>query len=163
MSAALPFSITRSTDVIRGGSVTTTAQEVQGLLHLGEHELRVQWRLSTTVSEVGPQIRSDTTVDGVRELAIPLEAIAGATVRRAGMWWSRHVKLVLTAADLMAFEPLCGPSGLGLDHPAELTLRLRRGDELAAEEFAGELALALAERDSGRRAISAPSAARIPR
>ena len=42
------------------------------------------------------------------------------------------------------FEGLAGKDGLSLDHPAELVLRLRRSDRLAAEEFGAELALAVA-------------------
>jgi hypothetical protein len=54
--------------------------------------------------------------------------------------------LVLRAADLGAFEEVTGAGGLALAHPSELVLRLRRADHLTAEEFAAELALALAER-----------------
>jgi hypothetical protein len=53
--------------------------------------------------------------------------------------------MVLTATNLTAFEEVAGHSGLQLDHPAELVLRLRRSDRLAAEEFSAELALAIAE------------------
>ena len=54
--------------------------------------------------------------------------------------------LVLTAADLRAFEEVAGAAGLSLDHPAELALRLRGADLELGREFAGELELALAER-----------------
>jgi hypothetical protein len=51
----------------------------------------------------------------------------------------------VTAADLRAFEPVVGKGGLRLDHPAELVLRLRLRDRIAAQEFAADLELALAE------------------
>jgi hypothetical protein len=54
---------------------------------------------------------------------------------------------VLTAADLRAFEEVAGAAGLSLDHPADLQLRLRRSDRALGVEFAGELELAIAERE----------------
>jgi hypothetical protein len=84
-------------------------------------------------------------MEGVREIVIPLGAVAGATVRRRWVgWWPRTV-LVLSAADLRAFDRVAGRDGLRLDHPAELILGLRPADRLLADEFSAELALALAE------------------
>jgi hypothetical protein len=60
--------------------------------------------------------------------------------------WLRGPRLVLSAADLGAFEVVAGPDGLKIDHPAQLTVRMRRRDRLIGEEFCAELALALAER-----------------
>ena len=56
---------------------------------------------------------------------------------------------MLRASDLRAFEEVAGEGGLRLDHPAELLLDLRRADLLPAEEFAAEVALAVAERALG--------------
>jgi hypothetical protein len=66
-------------------------------------------------------------------------------VRRPRWLLGFGARLVLQAADLRAFDVLAGPEGLKLDHPAELVLRLRRKDLLTAEEFAAELALAVAQ------------------
>ena len=76
---------------------------------------------------------------------VPIQAVAGAAVRRP--WWlfGTGLRLVLTAADIRAFDVLAGEGGLKLSHPAELVLRLRRRDALAAEEFTADLALAVAE------------------
>ncbi len=79
-------------------------------------------------------------------MVVPLSALAGGS-RRTSFWGRlRSPRFVLTAADLRAFEDVAGEDGLRLDHPAELVVRIRRSDALAAEEFAAELALALAER-----------------
>ena len=80
------------------------------------------------------------------EVVVPLAAVAGAAVR--WRWsWPPGFYLILTAADLRAFEGVAGAAGLALDHPAELALRLRGADRALAAEFATELELALAERD----------------
>lgn len=144
--AALPFTIRRSEDVIARGRVTSTTETVHGLLRLDEEHLFIQWRILRQTDQVGDEIRSDQKLGDVKEVAIPLTGVAGAAVRRRwiGMW--RRPVLVLTAADLRAFETVTGPGGLRLDHPAELVLRLRARDRLAAEEFAADLAVALAER-----------------
>ena len=56
------------------------------------------------------------------------------------------LSLHLTAWDLRGFEPVAGPSGLQLTHPAELVVRVATRDVDAAREFVSELELALAER-----------------
>lgn len=143
-SAALPFILKRSHDVI-GVSITSTHETVHGLLRLDGDRVHVQWRVARETDHVGWQIRTDHEVEPVREAVIPLGAIAGAAVRWS--WrWPPGPCIVLTAADLRAFEEVAGAAGLSLDHPAELTLRLRRADRALGNEFAGELELALAGR-----------------
>ncbi len=105
----------------------------------------MQWRVARSTSHVGMEIRTDNEVGPVREVVIPLRAVAGAAVR--WNWrWPPGLCLVLTAADLRAFEEVAGAAGLSLEHPAELLLRLRRSDRALGVEFAGELELAIAER-----------------
>ena len=143
-SAALPFILKRSDDVI-GVEITSTRETVHGLLRLDGDRVYVQWRVARSTERVGWQIRTDREVEPVREAVIPLSAIAGATVR--WQWrWPPGPYLVLTAADLRAFEEVAGAAGLSLSHPAELALRLRGADRALGNEFAGELELALAER-----------------
>jgi hypothetical protein len=143
-SAALPFILRRSNDVI-GVEITSTRETVHGLLRLDGDRVYVQWRVARSTEHVGWQIRTDREVEPVREAVIPLSAIAGATVR--WQWrWPPGPYLVLTAADLRAFEEVAGAAGLSLNHPAELALRLRGADRALGNEFAGELELALAER-----------------
>lgn len=144
-SAALPFLLERGTQVFTASGMTTTSETVHGLLRLEPHQLTIQWRLGRKTQHLDSGMRTDEEVEPVREITVPLQDVAGAVVRRR--WWDRVVgpHLVLTAADLSAFEELAGESGLRLDHPAELLLRLRRSDRLAGEEFGAELALAIAE------------------
>jgi len=143
--AALPFSLRRSRDVLGAGEITTTTERVHGLLRLDGNRLVIQWRLTRKTETLGKEIRTDEEMEPVQEVAVPLGAVAGATVRRP--WWlfGAGLRLVLTAADLQAFDIVAGEGGLKLSHPAELVLRLRRRDALAAEEFTAELALAVAE------------------
>ena len=143
-SAAVPFLLQRTHQVV-GLSITTTREIVHGLLRLDGDRLHVQWRADKSTEHVGMEIRSDKEVGPVREVVIPLSAIAGANVRWS--WrWPPGPYLVLTAADLRAFEEVAGTAGLNLDHPAELVLRLRRSDRALGVDFAGDLELALAER-----------------
>jgi hypothetical protein len=155
-SAALPFVLHRSHDEIGKGEITSTQETVHGLLRLDGDRVHVQWRVARETDRVGKQIRTDREVDPVREVVLPLGAIAGAAVRwRWG--WPPGPYLVLTAADLRAFEDVAGAAGLSLDHPAELALRLRRADRDLATEFAGDLELAVAER-----ALAAAEAKQLP-
>ena len=144
--AAVPFHLKRSQDTYSGRAYTSTTETVHGLLRLEGDELAIQWRLSRRTDHVGgASYHTEEELESVREIILPLAAVAGATVRRP--WWGLGTaRLALRAADLRAFEGVTGEGGLKLAHPAELVFRLRREDVLAAEEFAAELALALAER-----------------
>ena len=144
-NAALPFTLKRSDDVFSGGGMTSTTETVHGLRLLTEDRLVIQWRRARKTDHIGSEIRSEEEVEAVREVVISLSGLAGAAVRR--QWWHALTgpTLVLTASDLRAFEEVAGSGGLALRHPAELVLRLRRSHVLAAEEFAAELELAVAE------------------
>jgi hypothetical protein len=145
-SAALPFVLRRSSDVVGGLEITSTRETIHGLLRLDGDQLHIQWRVARSTDHVGMQIRTDKQVEPVREVVLPLSAVAGAAVR--WRWrWPPGLYLVLTAADLRAFEEVAGVAGLSLDHPAELELKLRGEDRAAGNEFVGELELALAERE----------------
>ena len=125
--------------------ITYMKETVHGLLRVDGEQLIIQWRIARSTDRVGKVIRTDKEVEPVREVTLPLAALAGARVR--WRWaWPPGPRLVLTAADLRAFEEIVGAAGLRLDHPAELAVRVRRADRLAAREFAGDLELALAER-----------------
>ncbi len=154
---ALPFTLKRSQDVFCGDSVTSTTEKVHGLLRLDREALVIQWRVARTTEVLGSEIRSDEEVDEVKGVTVPLERVSGATVRGGWRWWITGPRIVLTASDLQAFEGVAGEQGLRLSHPAELVLTIRRKDRLAAEEFAAELALSLAEmaleEGSGRRSL----------
>jgi hypothetical protein len=123
--------------------MTTTRETVHGLLRLENQRLTIQWRVGRKTEHLGSEMRTDKEVEPVKEIVVPLRRVAGAAIRRR--WWEWGPRLIMTAADLSAFEGLAGTDGLSLDHPAELVLRLRRSDGLAGEEFSAELALAIAE------------------
>jgi hypothetical protein len=149
-SASLPFTLKRSRDVLGAASMTTTTETVHGLLLLDGERLVIQWRLGRKTQHLGEEIRTDEEFEAVRQVVIPLDSIAGASVRRR--WWQiwSGSRLILTATDLQAFEEVTGEGGLRLAHPAELVLRLRRSDHLAGEEFSAEVVLAVAELAAGR-------------
>ena len=155
-SAAVPFLLKRADDVMTDVAWTSTSETVHGLLRLDGDRLILQWRVARETEHWGfTEMRSDKGVDPVREIVVPVRAVAGAFVRRRWRDWLTGPRLVLSAADLRTFEEFTGEGGLRLDHPAELVLRLRRSDRLAGEEFSAELALAVAEasvRATGERA-----------
>jgi hypothetical protein len=147
-AAALPFVLRREHGVISGREITSTRDEIHGLLRLDGARLAVQWSASRQTSRVGREIRTDRELAPVREVVLPLGAVAGAQLRWEWRRWPPRRVLVLTAADLRAFQSLAGETdgpGLVLEHPAELTVELRRSDRAAAREFVAELELALAE------------------
>jgi hypothetical protein len=146
VTVALPFVLRRSDDVITDAGITSTSESVHGLVRLDGEQLVVQWRAARAVERVGREIRTDRDVDPVREAAVPLAGVAGAAVRWRWRAWPPGPVLVLTAADLRAFEALVGAAGLRSEHPAQLVLPLRRADLGAARAFAAELEMAVADR-----------------
>jgi hypothetical protein len=144
--AALPFMLDRTQDEINGNEITSTREKVHGLLRLDGDQLRIQWRVARSTDRFGVRgIRTDRELEPVREVALPIRAIAGARVRWRWWEWPVGPRLLLVGADLRAFEQIAGATGLRLEHPAELALRVRHNDRLAAREFAGELALVVAD------------------
>src|SRR5215813_6116130 len=107
-AAAFPFVLRREHGVVSGREITSTRDEIHGLLRLDGERLVVQWSASRETSRVGREIRTDRELAPVREVVLPLDAIAGAQIRWEWRRWPpRHV-LVLTAADLRAFQSLIG-------------------------------------------------------
>lgn len=161
---ALAFTVEHGTDVMDGTGVTSTVERVHGLLRIEGHRLIVQWRIRTTTDVMGDRITSEERVDDVREAEVPLEALASAVVRHPWPRWLRKPWLEITAADLRVFESLVGAGGIGRIHPAQLRLTLERADRWAAEEFVGDLLIAMAEGDAlppgGPTAALPPSAPR---
>lgn len=145
-TAAVPFVIKRSKDEFAASSMTSTTETIHGLLRLDGDRVLIQWRLARKTEELGSaSIRTDEEMEPVKEVVVPLNAVAGAFVRRP--WWEfwRKPQLVMTAADLRAFDELVGEEGLRLKHPAKMAVGVRRGDVVLAEEFSAELTLAVAE------------------
>lgn len=143
--AALPFTIKRRKDVV-GLQVISTRETVHGLLRMQADHLYIQWRTFRTIDKVGMTIEQDREIEDVRELVLPLSALANAEVRWSWVRWPPGHYLILTGADLMAFEQLASKGGLQLEHPAEFAIRLKRPWLMAAREFASEVRLAFADR-----------------
>lgn len=142
---AVPFTLRRSSDLWDAGSYTTKTETAHGLLRLEPKRLVIQWRLAVRTEQLGQAswTRKDV-IEPVRETAVPLADVSGAGVSRGRWSFLRGPRLVVTAADLVTFDEIAGGHGLKLKHPAKLVLRIKRADRLLAEEFAAELALALA-------------------
>ena len=154
---SLPFVLKRSKDAMTSTSISTTKETAHGLLRLEGDKLVIQWRLARTTERFTlDAMSSDEEFEEVKEIVVPLSGVAGAVVRRR--WWEffRAPRIVLRASDLQAFEALAGENGLRLAHPAEIVLPVRRRDRLAAEEFAAELELKVAQH--GLASGSAPPA-----
>ncbi len=144
-TAALPFTLKRSKDEFAAASFTSTTETVHGLLRLDGDRLFIQWRLARHTEHIGAEFRTDEELEAVREVVIPMEVVAKAFVRHRWWEWWRGPQLVLTAADLQAFDEVVGEEGLRLSHPAEMVVGLRWADRMLAEEFTAELTLAVAE------------------
>ena len=121
--------------------LTSTRETIDGLLRLDGDELLIQWRLRVTTEHLA---ETDEELGDVTSVVLPLDRIAGVEVRHR--WWELWLgpRLVLTATDMLAFEQIADEAGFHLSHPAQLVVRLRRGDRLAAEEFAAEMSSGLA-------------------
>jgi hypothetical protein len=150
LSTALPFTLRRSQDVVGHDSSARTTERVHGLLRVERDTMILQWQVSRTVQHVGWrqgwESRTDEETEPVQEVEIPMSALSGAEVRWSWWRWPPGYRLVLTGADLRAFESIRGLDGFRRSHPAQLELGVRHSDHLAAREFAGELELAVAER-----------------
>lgn len=145
-TAALPFTLRRGHDVFEASEYTSTRETVHGLLRLDGAALHIQWRTSRTTDRMGRQVRTDREFEPVREVTVPLAALAGARVRWSWRRWPPGYHLEITAADLRAFEQVAGEGGLKLKHPAQLGIRVTGGARMAARDFASEVELALADR-----------------
>ena len=144
--SAVPFTLKRSSDLWDSkGGYTATTETAHGLVRLEADRLVIQWRLAVrTESMGGSSWSTKDEIEPVREIEVPLHKVAGATVPRSRWGLLRAPRLVIAAADLVAFDEIAGGQGLKLKHPAKLVLRLKRADRLVAEEFAADMALAVA-------------------
>ena len=143
--ATMPFRVSADSQVIAGGSVTTTEERRHGVVRLEDDRLVVQWRVEREVQRIGHEIRTDVEREGMREVTVPVRMLGDARVVERGRWWWRRWELVVTARDLAAFDTLAGDEGFALEHPAKLELPVHRSDLELARELASELELAIAE------------------
>lgn len=150
---ALPFLVQRRTGVVARpaidgstrGSVTSTRETVEGLLILDGDRLVVQWRVAREVQHIGEEIRSDSEVEPVQEVVLPLTGFATPRLRRKWRRWRRRWEVVITAADLRTLEPLRERGGIQLAHAAEMIISIEAADRDAAAMFVKEMDYALAE------------------
>lgn len=149
--SAVPFTLKRSSDLYTsGGGYESTTETAHGLVRLEADRLVIQWRVAVvTESMKGAGYETREEIEPVSEIVIPLAKVAGAFVLEQRWWRLLGPRLVITAADLLAFEKIAGQQGLKLKHPSKLVLRVKRSDRLIAEEFAADLALALARLPAG--------------
>ena len=75
-SASLPFVIRREHGVVGTHEITSTREELHGLLRLDGDRLLIQWRSTREVSRVGREIRTDRDLAPIRDVALPLTGIA---------------------------------------------------------------------------------------
>lgn len=143
--AALPFQLSAEHQVISGGSVTTTEERRNGVLRLEGDTVIVQWWVEREIQRIGPEIRTDTELAGIREVTIPIHALGDARIQNRGRLWWRKWEIVLTARDLQAYDALAREDGFVFAHPSELILPLRKDAVDAARDFASEVELAIAE------------------
>ena len=143
--SAVPFLLRRKNDVIGVMEMTSTTETSHGVLRIEGDVLVVQWSTARETQKVGMVMKTDRALDPVREARVPLAGLAGAEIGWQWRQWPPGPGLVLRAADLRAFEGLAGEAGLVLEHPAELTLGIRRRDRALAREFAMELEMHLAD------------------
>lgn len=143
--SALPFPLRRKNEVFGMMEITSTTEVSHGLLRIEDDTLVVQWSTARETQQVGMVMKTDRALGPVREVRIPLAGLAGADLGWQWLRWPPGPGLVLRAADLRAFEALAGDAGLVLEHPAELTLGIRRRDRSLAREFAADLEMHLAD------------------
>lgn len=152
-TVALPFVVQRRKDVVvrpaadgsTRGSFTSTAETVDGLLILEGDHVVVQWSVARKTDHVGGEIRSDSEIEPVQEVVLPLGGIATPRLRWTWRRWRRRWQVVVTAADLRTLEPLADAGGLQLAHAGQLIIDVRSGDRDAAAAFVKELDFALAD------------------
>ncbi|HYW31555.1 MAG TPA: hypothetical protein VE869_08620 [Gemmatimonas sp.] len=143
--ATLPFELTSNHQVIGAGTFTRTEERRHGVLRLERDTLVVQWRVEREVRQYGPETRTDVERDGLRDVAVPVRMLGDVRVSTRGRLWWRRWELVVTARDLVAFDGLVGADGFVFDHPATLVLPVQTSNIELAQEFASEVALAVAE------------------
>ena len=141
---ALPFTLHRSNGVISGKEITSTVETIYGLLRVDSDSLVLQWRVQRRTDRVAP--RSAAIANSIPCGKPRSRRLRSSAVVRSPRWRrGRPGRLVLTAADLRAFESLTGPGGLELAHPAQLMLEVRREDKDAARELAMQVELTIAD------------------
>jgi len=136
----LPYRFVKTKDAQVGGptQVTTTHELCEGLVRADADALVFQLLVTRTVTHVGgTSVKTDRFTEPVREIRVPVGAIASIRMRRRG--WLRRRQVVVTARDLRAFIDLPGARAQELIIPVS-----RQHADLAAE-LVGTVELAMAD------------------
>jgi hypothetical protein len=136
----LPIRFVKTLDAQVGGptQVSTTHELCEGLVRIDGDALVFQLLVTRTVTKVGgTSINTDRFTEPVREIRVPIAALASIHIRRTG--WLRRREVVITARDLKAFLDLPGARAQELKIPV-----LRQHADVAAE-LVGTVELAMAD------------------
>ena len=136
----LPIRFVKTLDAQVGGptQVTTTHELCEGLLRIDSDALVFQLLVTRTVTKIGgTSVNTDRFTEPVRELRVPIAALASIRIRRTG--WLRRREVVIIARDLRAFIDLPGARA------QELKIPVLRQNADAAAEFVGTVELAMAD------------------
>ena len=118
--------------------VTTTHEVCEGLLRVDGEALVFQVLVTRTTTRVGgTSVETDRFTEPVRDIRVPISAIASIRIRRTG--WLRRREVVIAARDLKAFIDLPGARA------QELKIPVPREHADAAAELVGTVELAMAD------------------
>lgn len=117
-------------DTIDLEGIKSVSYRLDGLLHLTDDGITLEWTETRTVEEVSlDRVGTDVDEAGTVSLEVPMERLAGAWVI-GGWWWPR---LELRARGFEDFEQVPGVRGV------TLSLRIHRRDRALANAIAGEI------------------------
>lgn len=131
-----------------GSTYTSLQERLDGLLVLKGADLCIEWRTVVDVQQYGLQSKTGQQVKPHQEIRIPLTEIADARIKRTWYKLPTGYAIVVLAQHLQAFAALSenhGLPGFVLQHPAEITLHLRRKDRELAFSFVSALRAAISE------------------
>ncbi|HZS62439.1 MAG TPA: hypothetical protein VFA43_24445 [Gemmatimonadaceae bacterium] len=132
------FVNTKDAQVHSATRVTTTHEVCEGLLRVDGEALVFQVLVTRTTTRVGgTSVETDRFTEPVRDIRVPISAIASIRIRRTG--WLRRREVVIAARDLKAFIDLPGARA------QELKIPVPREHADAAAELVGTVELAMAD------------------
>lgn len=141
----LPFRFAKEDAQVGGPTrVTTTNELCEGLVSVEGDALVFQFVVTRTVTRVGGvSVHTDRSTEPVREVRVPVSALASIRVRRRG--WLRHREIAIAARDLRAFVDVPGARAHDVVIPvekkhADAAIELVSTVELAMADYALKLA-----------------------
>lgn len=136
-STPLPFQLrSPGTDTVGLDGIASVSYRADGLLHLGDDGITLEWTETRTTEQVSlEKIGTDTDQLPLERLDLPMDRIAGAWLI-GGWWWPR---LELRARDFEDFAQVPAVRGI------TLRLRIHRRDR----ELARAIAMKINQRVEG--------------